>query len=74
MQDAEEVRRRKRLSNRTVFVGSCWMVLALASSAAQLVPPLASTLVAVAGFVLLMFGVHVGWLVVYERDPDGPAS
>jgi Flp pilus assembly protein protease CpaA len=74
MQDAEEVRRRKRRSNRAVFVGSCWMVLALLASGADLVPPLASTLVAIAGLVLLMYGVHVGWLVVYERDPDGPSS
>jgi Flp pilus assembly protein protease CpaA len=74
MQDAQEVRRRKRRSNRAVFVGSCWMVLALVASAAELVPPLASTIVAIAGFVLLMYGVHLGWLVVYERDPDGPSS
>ena len=68
------MRRRKQAGNRTVFVGSCWMVLALLASSAGLVPPLATTLLAVAGFLLLMYGVHVSWLVVYEREPDGPSS
>jgi hypothetical protein len=26
------------------------------------------------GSGLLMYGVHVAWLVFYERDPDGPSS
>jgi len=74
MQDRAQVGRRKRISNRTVFTGSCWMLFALVASAAELVPPLASTMLAIAGFVLVMYGVHVGWLVVYEREPDGPSS
>lgn len=74
MQDPAQVRRRKRISNRTVFTGSCWMVVALVASAADLVPPLATTLLALAGFVLLVYGVHVGWLIFYEGDPDGPSS
>jgi len=74
MQDAELVRRRKRVCNRTVFVGLCWIAAALGASAAELVPPIATTLLAVAGLLLLMYGVHLGWLVVYERDLDGPSS
>jgi len=74
MQDAELVRRRKRACNRAVFIGLCWIVVALAASALDLVPPIVTTLLAVAGFLLLMYGVHVGWLVFYERDPDGPSS
>jgi hypothetical protein len=29
---------------------------------------------AIAGFVLLMYGVQVGWLVFYDRESDGPPS
>lgn len=74
MQDPGQVRRRKRVGNRTVFTGSCWMVVALVASAAELVPPMATTLLGIAGLLLLMYGVHVSWLVVYEREPDGPSS
>ena len=35
---------------------------------------LVTTIVALAGMALVMYGVHVGWLVFYEREPDGPSS
>jgi hypothetical protein len=37
-------------------------------------PPLATTVAAIAGFVIVMYGVHVGWLVFYDRETDGPSS
>jgi L-lactate permease len=72
--DAAEIRRRKRRSNRAVFVGVCQMALGLLCSAKGLGPQLASTVAAVIGLVFLVYGVHVGWLVFYDRDPDGPSS
>jgi Flp pilus assembly protein protease CpaA len=74
MQDPEEVRRRKRRSNRAVLGGLCLMAVALLVSSFELAPPLTTTVAAIAGFVLVMHGVHVGWLVFYDREPDGPAS
>lgn len=50
------------------------MTFALLASSWQLAPPLATTVVAIAGFVLLMYGVQVGWLVFYDRESDGPPS
>jgi hypothetical protein len=50
------------------------MLVALIASSVDLVPQLVTTAAAVAGFVLVMYGVHVGWLVFYDREPDGPAS
>ncbi len=50
------------------------MAVALLVSSWAAAPLLATTVAAVVGFILLMYGVHVGWLVFYEREPDGPAS
>lgn len=50
------------------------MALALYSSSLNLAPQLVTTAAAIAGFVLLMYGVHLGWLVFYDSDPDGPPS
>lgn len=50
------------------------MTVAMVLSGLGVGSPLATTVGALAGFVLLAYGVHVGWLVFYERDPDGPAS
>jgi hypothetical protein len=72
--DATEVRRRKRRSNRAVFVGVCQIALGLLSSAKGLGPQLAATIVAAVGLVFLVYGVHLGWLVFYDRDPEGPSS
>ena len=74
MQEPDEIRRRKRRSNRSVLLGVVLMALGLLVSAADAAPPLVTTLVAVLGFALVLYGVHVGWLIFYEREPDGPSS
>jgi hypothetical protein len=74
MQDAAEVRRRKRRCNRAVLLGVGLMALALLASSHSRLPAAVTTLAAVAGFALVMYGVHVGWLVFYDRESDGPAS
>ena len=72
--DPAEIRRQKRLCNRTVLVGVLLMGTALLVSMAEPVPLLFSTFMAVVGFVLLLYGVHVGWVVFYDRESDGPPS
>jgi hypothetical protein len=74
MSDADEIRGRKRRSNRSVLGGICVMSFALLASSWQLAPPLATTVAAIAGFVLMMYGLQVGWLVFYDRESDGPPS
>ncbi len=72
--DEAEIKRRKRRSNKAVLGGIVSMVMALLVHSTQLAPLLATTVVAVIGFALLMYGVHVGWLVFYDRESDGPPS
>ncbi len=74
MQDAAEIRRRKRRSDRAVVAGLSLIVVALLVSSRELAPALATTLTAIVGFGLLMYGVHVAWLVFYDREPEGPSS
>ena len=74
MQDAAEIRRRKRRSDRAVIAGLSLIVVALLVSSRELAPALATTLAAIVGFGLLMYGVHVAWLVFYDREPQGPSS
>lgn len=74
MQQSDVIRSRKRRCNRCVIGGASLMVAALVVSSANLTSPVTTTVAAIAGFVLLMYGVHVGWLVFYERESDGPAS
>ena len=74
MQGAAEYRHRKRRSDRAVLGGLCLIVVALLFSSRELAPALATTLAAIVGFGLLMYGVHVAWLVFYDREPDGPSS
>lgn len=50
------------------------MAIAMLISSAELAPQLATTAAAIAGFSLLAYGVHEGWLVFYDREPDGPPS
>lgn len=50
------------------------MATALAVSSLDVAPLLATTAAALVGFVLLMYGVHVGWLVFYNSEGDGPPS
>ena len=70
MQDAAEIRRRKRRSDRAVVAGLSLIVVALLVSSRELAPALATTLAAIVGFGLLMYGVHVAWLVFYDREPE----
>ncbi len=74
MSGAAEVHRRKRRSNRAVLAGLSLIVVALLFSSREVAPAVATTLAAIVGFGLLMYGVHVAWLVFYEREPDGPSS
>ena len=74
MQDAAEIRGRKRRSNWAVLVGLSLMAFALLVSSRELAPPLATTVAAIAGYAFVMYGVHVGWLLFYDREPDGPSS
>ena len=74
MPGAAEIYRRKRRSNRAVLAGLSLIVVALLFSSREIAPAVATTLAAIVGFGLLMYGVHVAWLVFYERDPDGPSS
>jgi hypothetical protein len=57
-----------------LWPGLSLIVVALLLSSREVAPALATTLAAIVGFGLLMYGVHVAWLVFYERDPDGPSS
>ena len=50
------------------------MAVALLLSAYDVGPPITTTVGAVVGFVLLLYGVHVGWLIFYDRDNDGSPS
>lgn len=72
--DPAEIWRQKRLCNRTVLAGVLLMGTALLVSRAELVPLLFSTFMAVLGFILLLYGVHVGWVIFYDREDDGPPS
>jgi|RhiMetStandDraft_8_1073273.scaffolds.fasta_scaffold11860_2 cell division protein FtsW (lipid II flippase) len=74
MQDARLILSRRRRSNRAVLAGLLLMAAALLVSSWGLVPDLATTVVAIAGFLIVMYGVHLAWLVFYEREPDGPSS
>ncbi|HEY5847377.1 MAG TPA: hypothetical protein VIT42_11375 [Microlunatus sp.] len=74
MQDGDEIREQKRRCNRAVLIGVIMMGAALLTSAWDLLPQLFTTLAAVVGFAHLMYGVHVGWQVFYDREHDGPSS
>ena len=74
MQDARQIRSRRRRSNRAVLAGLLLMAVALVVSSTKLAPDLATTVAAIAGFLILMYGVHLAWLMFYEREPDGPSS
>lgn len=74
MQDAAEIRRRKRRADRAVLLGLCLMTIAMLVSSRDLAPPIATTIAAIVGFGLVSYGVHVAWLVFYEREPEGPSS
>ena len=74
MQDTAEIGRQKRRADRAVLIGVCLMTIAMLVSSRGLAPPIASTVAAIVGFGLLSYGVHVAWLVFYDREPEGPSS
>jgi len=57
-----------------MVAGLTAIAMALLVSTLDLLPPVVTTIAALTGFALIMYGVHVGWLVFYNRDPDGPSS
>lgn len=74
MEDPQQIQRRKRSSNRSVLGGLLLIAAAVALDTFDLFPLIVTTAGAIVGFVLVMYGVHTGWLVFYERDGDGPPS
>jgi len=74
MQDTAEIGRRKRRADRGVSIGLCLMIIAMLVSSRDLAPPIATTVAAIVGFGLLSYGVHVAWLVFYDREPEGPST
>ena len=70
--DPEVVRARKRRCTRAVVAGLAEIAVGLLLSGLRVAPDLLTTAAAVVGFCLVMYGVHVGWLIFYEREPDGP--
>jgi hypothetical protein len=54
--------------------GLSLIAIALVVSSWQIVPAITTTFAAAVGLVLLSYGVHLAWLVFYEREPDGPSS
>ncbi len=74
MADAGAIRAMKLRSNRCVVIGVVLMVLGLVASASDAAPELLATVAAILGFAQLMYGVHVGWQIFYDRESDGPAS
>jgi hypothetical protein len=74
MQDAAEIRGRKRRANRAVLIGVSLMAVAMLVSSWNLAPPIATTVAAIVGFGLVSYGVHVAWLIFYDREPEGPSS
>ncbi len=74
MQDPAEVGRIRRRGNRAVVAGLSLMAVALFVSTWPFAPMIATTIGALVGFVLLLYGVHLGWTIFYNKDPDGPSS
>ena len=74
MQDPDEIRRRKRRSTKAVLAGLSLMAVALLVSSVRLLPDAATTLAAIVGLCLVMYGVHLGWVIFYERESDGPPA
>jgi hypothetical protein len=74
VEDPEVIRARKRRCTRAVLLGLVTMALALLLSAARLLPDLLTTGAAIVGFSLVLYGVHVGWVIFYDREPDGPPA
>ena len=74
MEDPEAIRARKRRCTHAVLAGLVVMAVALLLSGLGLAPDLLTTATAIIGFSLVMYGVHVGWVIFYDREPDGPPA
>jgi uncharacterized membrane protein len=72
MQGPDEIRRRKRRSTKAVLAGLSLIAVALLVSMLGMLPDAATTLAAIVGFSMVMYGVHLEWVIFYERDSDGP--
>jgi hypothetical protein len=57
-----------------VLAGVALMAVSVLLDSRGVAPMLATSVGGLAGFVLALYGVHVGWLVFYDREPDGPSS
>lgn len=74
VQQPADVRRLKRRSSRAVIAGVVEMAVAMVVSVLRMAPPVVTTIGWLVGFVLVLYGVHVGWMVFYDREPEGPSS
>ena len=74
MEDPEIVGARKRRCTRAVLTGLGVMAVALLLSGLRLAPDLLTTVAAIIGFSMVAYGVHVGWVIFYDREPDGPPA
>lgn len=74
MEDPEVIRARKRRSTRAVLAGLVVMAVALLLSGLRLAPDLLTTFAGAVGFFLVMYGVHLGWAIVYDQETDGPPA
>jgi hypothetical protein len=74
VQDPELIRRRKRRCTEAVLAGLALMAVALLISGLHLLPDTVTTFAAIVGFAMVMHGVHVGWVIFYERESDGPPA
>lgn len=69
-----EIWRLKRRSSRAAIAGLVEMAVCMLLSGLHTGPPLLTTVGWLVGFALFLYGVHVGWMVFYDREPDGPSS
>ena len=72
--DPDEIRRRKRRSTKAVLGGLSLIASALLISVLGMLPDAVTTFAAIVGFCLVMYGVHLGWVIFYEGESDGPAA
>ncbi len=74
MEDPEVIGARKRRCTRAVLTGLAVMAVALLLSSLRLAPDLLTTGAAIVGFSLVAYGVHLGWVIFYDRETDGPPA
>jgi hypothetical protein len=69
-----DVKRLKRRSSRAVIAGVVEMAVSMVVSVLRMAPPVVTTVGWLVGFALILYGVHVGWMIFYDREPEGPSS